>query len=373
MWWVLSALLWAVYAAALWTTGFQAVGLLAALWWRRRPPPHVPPMRLRVLIPAHNEERVIAACVRSLRRCEYPQELVDVWVVADRCTDSTPALARAAGANVLCRPAGPVGKGAVLRYALERLGHHDVDGIVVLDADNVVNPGFLRDVVHGLQRHGYVQATVDVRGRLTPVSAAYRAVAYLTHLYQLGRHVLGYPVLLSGTGFAVRSDVLARVPMDCETLVEDLEYSWALAAAGVRGAYLPAARVYDEKPCRLGDSFRQRLRWARGGWQLAAKVMRDCRRYNPLLLWDLASQCLLRAFPLVWCWAVVAGGLPYLFRYTAFATIQVAVAALVGGWGLRSVLHGAAMPLLVATEAPITIWSLVTWRNRNWVRTPHMG
>src|SRR5690606_226067 len=57
-----------------------------------------------VVVPAHNEERLITRCVRSLQRAakRYPGQ-VEVLVVADNCTDATAADARTAGATVLER------------------------------------------------------------------------------------------------------------------------------------------------------------------------------------------------------------------------------------------------------------------------------
>ncbi|WP_302154233.1 glycosyltransferase, partial [uncultured Enorma sp.] len=45
--------------------------------------------RYAFFIAAHNEEAVIANLVRSIREQDYPSELIDVFVVADNCTDDT--------------------------------------------------------------------------------------------------------------------------------------------------------------------------------------------------------------------------------------------------------------------------------------------
>ena len=51
-----------------------------------------------VLISARNEEKVIGNLIDSIKKQDYPSDLVDVFVVADNCTDSTFAVARDAGA-----------------------------------------------------------------------------------------------------------------------------------------------------------------------------------------------------------------------------------------------------------------------------------
>ena len=61
---------------------------------------HEPESRFLVLIPAHNEERVIGQLLDSIAMQEYPAELIHVFVVADNCSDHTAAVARARGATV---------------------------------------------------------------------------------------------------------------------------------------------------------------------------------------------------------------------------------------------------------------------------------
>ena len=52
--------------------------------------------RYAFFIAAHNEEPVIANLVRSIRDQDYPSELIDIFVVADACTDQTAQAARVA-------------------------------------------------------------------------------------------------------------------------------------------------------------------------------------------------------------------------------------------------------------------------------------
>ena len=56
--------------------------------------------KFMALIPAHNEENVVANLVESLRNQDYPKELYDIYVIADNCTDNTAEIARKAGAIV---------------------------------------------------------------------------------------------------------------------------------------------------------------------------------------------------------------------------------------------------------------------------------
>ena len=53
-----------------------------------------------MIVCAHNEDKVIAQLVENLKRLRYPDEMYDIFVVADNCTDKTAEVARKAGAQV---------------------------------------------------------------------------------------------------------------------------------------------------------------------------------------------------------------------------------------------------------------------------------
>ena len=52
-------------------------------------------LRYGIIIPARNEENVVAGLIESVRKCNYPQDKLDVFVIAHNCTDRTAEVARA--------------------------------------------------------------------------------------------------------------------------------------------------------------------------------------------------------------------------------------------------------------------------------------
>ena len=81
---------------------------------------------IAVIVPARNVARLVESCIRSLRACNYSMEKVDIYVVADHCTDNTAGCTRAAGATVLTRDDGPKGKMEALAWALTALTERGV-------------------------------------------------------------------------------------------------------------------------------------------------------------------------------------------------------------------------------------------------------
>ena len=140
----------AVTAAFAYQGAFMLVGFLN----RRRAeqydaPPARELRRYAALIAARNEEAVIAELIESLRAQDYPADKLDIFVVADNCTDATAAVARQAGAQVFERfDTARVGKGYALDFLFCRLREagleQDYAGYFVFDADNLVDRAFVR-------------------------------------------------------------------------------------------------------------------------------------------------------------------------------------------------------------------------------------
>ena len=105
-----------------------------------------PEKTFAIVIPAHNEEKVIGQLIENLQVLNYPRELYDIYVIADNCTDQTAQIARNGGAIVYERyNLQQRGKGYAIEWMfnkLFRLNRH-YDGVVVFDADNLVHPNFL--------------------------------------------------------------------------------------------------------------------------------------------------------------------------------------------------------------------------------------
>ena len=107
-----------------------------------------------VIIPAHNEQDLLPACLASLRRAARalrgtPACLV---VVADSCRDRTAQAARRGGASVIkitARSAGAA-RAAGAREVLRRTRHLDPADVwlATTDADTLVPPSWLRQQVH---------------------------------------------------------------------------------------------------------------------------------------------------------------------------------------------------------------------------------
>ena len=244
---------------------------IASIGYRqRRRAAGEPASRLIVLVPAHDEERLVQRTVRSLAGQDYPAGLCQVVVIADNCSDATARLAEEAGARVLVRTdAGNRGKGQALRWALDTLiaQGEAFDAVVVVDADSIVRAGFLRALAAEFAAgSGVVQADYSLVADAGGPRAELVAAGFLLfHRVRFGgRARLGMAANLVGNGMLFGREVLAAHPWSAFTGVEDLEYSMDLRLAGVRPRFAPDARIEGAAAAGASGAMRQRLRWEGG-------------------------------------------------------------------------------------------------------------
>ena len=372
--------------------GLIAYNAITALWgWRDRSPgaPGDRNRRFRVVIPAHDEEGVVGAVVGDIVAQGYPSGLVDVWVIADRCTDDTAEVAVTAGARVVERNEGTGGKGAALAWHLDASPLERNEALVVFDADNRVPPGVLGRFADELDAgHLVLQAYLDVSNPDASVLTTASALSYWAgnRMVQLARTNLGWSADLGGTGMCFAPAALEAVGGFGDSLTEDQELGARLAVAGIPVVWLHDVRIRDEKPATVAATVGQRARWMAGKRAVARRFFGDFlrtawHRREPGMV-DMAIRVVQpgRSFVallsglLTASAAVIGGGWLFPWPWWAAATVlQVAQPIpflLRDGVPARYVVRYPLLVVLAALWAPIRIASR---RSRGWFHTPHTG
>jgi len=228
---------------------------------------------LAVVIPAHNEEGLIARCVTSVCESAGPGSDTRIFVVAHNCTDTTAEQARNAGAEVLVYndPAAR-GKGFALSHGFAHALATPAEAILVIDADSVVSknlvPAVQRLLANGAEavqsRYEMESATEKISGRLAAL--AFRGFNVIR---PRGRDRLGLSSGIFGNGFALTRRLLNEVPYGAFSVVEDLEYHLALVLAGKRVRFLDTVLVSAALPASRQGETVQRSRWEGGRFHVA--------------------------------------------------------------------------------------------------------
>jgi cellulose synthase/poly-beta-1,6-N-acetylglucosamine synthase-like glycosyltransferase len=283
---------------------------MAALFAKQHTPQRQadPTTRFIIMVPAHNEERLLPQLLESMSQVDYPRELYAIHVVADNSSDRTAELGSAGGAIVHERFNTELrGKGYALEWLLQRIWDRGDahDAIVILDADSVVSPNFLKVMDARMARgERVIQAYYAVRAPENARAAGIRAVA-LTVLHYLrpqGRMVLGGSTGLKGNGMVFAADILRKHRWTA-SLTEDIEYHMELIRSGERAMFTPDAIVWAEMPDSLKSSQTQNERWERGRMEMIRTyvpgLISEGLQRGSFLLLDAAIEQLIPPFSVV--------------------------------------------------------------------------
>ncbi|WP_100013002.1 glycosyltransferase family 2 protein [Lentibacillus sediminis] len=247
-------------------------------------PRDVHPHKFAVVIAARNEELVIPELINSIKKQKYPRELVDIFVVADNCTDNTAQVAREAGAIVRERfNKKQVGKGYALNYMFhiieKEFASRKYDGYVVLDADNLLDKNYIAEMNKTFNQ-GYRVVTSYRNSKNYDqnwISSGYALwFIHEAEFLNLPRMTVRTSCAISGTGFLVHADVIKENGgWIHHLLTEDIEFSVAQILKGEKIGYSGNAVFYDEQPITFKQSWDQRLRWAKGFYQVLGSYGKD--------------------------------------------------------------------------------------------------
>jgi biofilm PGA synthesis N-glycosyltransferase PgaC len=361
--------LYPVVTAAMWISG----GLIFRIWEERR----VEQDRaewpgVTVLIPAYNEEAVIATGVQAALASEYPR--LEVLVLDDGSTDATEAAARAAAAgDERCRVIrDPVNRGKAERLnAGFDLATHEY--VVITDADGHLHPRAIRYLVERIESSPLLAAVaggphVTNRDSFLAAMQVLEAAAIIG-LIRRTQSLTGRVGTVAGVLAIFRRErVLAVGGFDGRMATEDIDLTWRLLMAGWHTAYEPRALVGMEVPSSLSALWAQRKRWARGQGEVLHAHFREVFRWRNHRMWLVALESLAS---LLWVIALVAAlvlavlnllldnkfgffglGLAWGVAISVVATIQLIVAMGLrfqyDRWALRA--------LVVAVVYPLAFW-----------------
>jgi biofilm PGA synthesis N-glycosyltransferase PgaC len=319
------AMLWfvALYppvTAAFWIAG----GLVFRLFDERRdidraPPDGWPPVTM--LVPAYNEEVVIASCVRAALAVDYPD--LEILVLDDGSTDATVAAAEQAGGGdrrlQVVRDEVNRGKAERLNIGLRRARH---ELVIVCDADTHMHPLAPKLLVARMLRSRLnvaVAAGPHVSNRTNLLCAMQTLeAASLIGLIRRTTALRGRVATVAGVLALFRRDPVLEVGgFHREMAAEDIDLTWRLLLAGWHTAYEPDALIGMQVPARLSSLWAQRRRWARGQGEVLHEYLRSVVHWRRRGMWLVALESVLS---LLW---VVAWALALLFA---------AIDAFVPGW-----------------------------------------
>jgi cellulose synthase/poly-beta-1,6-N-acetylglucosamine synthase-like glycosyltransferase/spore germination protein YaaH/peptidoglycan/xylan/chitin deacetylase (PgdA/CDA1 family) len=226
--------------------------------------------QVAVLIPAYNEEKVIARTIRSALVSTYPN--LHVIVIDDGSSDKTLEVAHKAFAQeeasgrvvILTKPNS--GKADALNFGLEHL--HGEEIFVGIDADTIIaSDAIARLIPHFLNpKVGAVAGNAKVGNRVN-LWTRWQALEYITsqNFERRALNTMGAVSVVPGAIGAWRVEAVREAGgFHTDTVAEDADLTMALLQRGYRVEYEDLALAYTEAPDNANGLMRQRFRWSFG-------------------------------------------------------------------------------------------------------------
>ncbi|HEY5525690.1 MAG TPA: glycosyltransferase family 2 protein [Clostridium sp.] len=283
-------------------TGYYLVLGFFGVYRKKDIKDYTPNNKFAMIVAAHDEEIVIGNLIESMRKQNYPKELYDIYVIADNCTDKTAEIARSYDVTVCERNVEDKrGKGYALEWMFDKLFkmNKSYDSIAIFDADNLVHSDFLKEI-NSKMNQGYkvVQGYIDSKNPDDSWIATSYSIAFWSQnrLFQLARNNVGFSNQIGGTGFAIATETLKTLGWGATCLTEDLEFTCKLVLNGEKVGWAHDAKIYDEKPLKLKQSWVQRRRWMQGFTDVASryclKLMKKAIKERKWYVFDAALYVL---------------------------------------------------------------------------------
>lgn len=242
------------------------------------PLPYYP--KVTIVVPAHNEDVVIAQTAKAILDMNYPHDRVELLLFADNCSDNTyaeclsvQALPEYAGRNLtIIDRTGTGGKAGVLNDALEMArGEY----ICVYDADAMPEKNALyflvKEVMKDPERHvasfGRNKTRNANQNFLTRCINQEIVVTQrvhhvgMWHLFKIGR--------IPGTNFIIQTDFVKSIGgWKNGALTEDTDISFKIMQSGKLIALAYNSEAFQQEPETLKSYYMQRKRWAKGNYEV---------------------------------------------------------------------------------------------------------
>ncbi|EUJ31265.1 family 2 glycosyl transferase [Listeria floridensis FSL S10-1187] len=263
-----------------------------------------------IMVPAHNEGKVIVKTVESLLAFDYPHDRYEVIVINDNSSDNSAELLAEVKKRYPDRfftvintdaETGGKGKSNALNIGFETSrGEY----IAIYDADNTPEKTALRYLVGEITHDAKLGAVIGkFRTRNRDASWLTRFINIETLSFQwmaqAGRWSLFKLCTIPGTNFIVRRSILEAIGgWDVKAVAEDTEISFRIYMMGYRIKFQSKAVTWEQEPQTLPVWFKQRSRWAKGNIYVILKnvpllFQKSARRIRFDILYFLSIYFLL--------------------------------------------------------------------------------
>jgi cellulose synthase/poly-beta-1,6-N-acetylglucosamine synthase-like glycosyltransferase len=256
---------WVVYAYLAITAAYLFVSAAASLFpYRRIHPTSSHFRRFAVIIPCYKEDDVILEVVKDALEHDYPSERYDIVVVADGFEKDTLEKLKKLPILLFDEKFSISTKTRAINHALRQLPDNHYNAVCILDADNLMEEGFLLKMNYALE-NGYmaVQGHRIAKNLNTPFAVLDAISEEINNqIFRKGQRILGFSSALIGSAMAFDYPFFKKLMADIEVVGGfDKELELRLLRDKIAIEYVPDAIVLDEKVQNVKVFTSQRRRW----------------------------------------------------------------------------------------------------------------
>lgn len=321
-WWILFIVDWFLFVAVALTVAYMTFFSVCSLFSRN----HVVPKSKRqnrfiVLIPSYKNDRNILNTVKSILSQTYPQRLFDVTVVSDHQSEMTNMRLAQYTITLLTPNFEKSSKVKSLQYAILNLPAFKIyDVVVVLDADDIVEPEFLEQLNEAYESAGTRAIVTHRMPRNRDTSSARLSNIFEeinNSVFRRGHIALGLSSALMDSGVAYEFNWYKKHIMKVRGTAEDKELEAMLIHQQIYVDYFDQVYIFSENKREVEDFNRQRRHWVIEQFKTGIKNIRYLpaalfnRQYDwadKIIQWMILPRSIL--FPIVFIMCLV---LPFIY------------------------------------------------------------
>ncbi|APQ78487.1 glycosyl transferase family 2 [Clostridium botulinum] len=243
--------------------------------------------KVSILVPAHNEEKVIGRTVKSILLLNYPKDKMELIVINDNSSDNTREILkqiqeeyRSYNFKIINTDniTGGRGKSNALNIGYK---HSSGDFITVYDADNTPDKNALKYLMETIIEDEHLGAVIGkfrTRNKDRNMLTRFINIETLSFQWmcQAGRWNLLNLCTIPGTNFVVRKNIIQKLNgWDPKAIAEDTEISFRIYELGYKIKFVPYSVTWEQEPENLKVWFKQRTRWAKGNIYVLLKYFKN--------------------------------------------------------------------------------------------------
>ncbi|CDI48891.1 N-acetylglucosaminyltransferase [Clostridium tetani 12124569] len=240
-----------------------------------------------IIVPAHNEEKVIEKTIKSLLLLDYPKNKMEIIVVNDNSQDNTATLLENLKReydmdNLKIINTDNITGGKGKSNALNIGFNYSVGELIAIyDADNTPNKLALKYLVQTIKKDENLGAVIGkfrTRNKERNLLTKFINIETLSFQWmaQAGRWQLFNLCTIPGTNFIIRRDIIKEIGgWDIKAIAEDTEISFRIYKLGYKIKFMPLAVTWEQEPESLKVWFKQRTRWVKGNIYVLLKHMKN--------------------------------------------------------------------------------------------------